>query len=260
MTIYELRDLLEHSDISDLPLRCSTYSRVSTEKETQAASLHNMTDDFREYVEHHKNWTFVKAFVDDGKSGLTTKKRKDFLNLLAAGAAGEYDLLVTGEISRFGRNTIEGLQNIQYLKEKGIPVIFLYDDLNTYDTDCDIQIQQKLVDAENESRKISKRMKRGHQKSIQKGHVLGCRMWGYKKVNCKLVIDEKTAPMVRRIFELYATNKYSMKEIEDVIYQEGYRKHNGNKLSHTTMANIITNPKYKGYFVGGKVKVIDIFQ
>lgn len=213
MTIYELRDLLEHSDIADLPLRCSTYSRVSTEKETQAASLHNMTDDFRDYIERHKNWTFVKAFIDDGKSGLTTKKRKDFLNLLAAGAAGEYDLLVTGEISRFGRNTMEGLQNIQYLKDKGIPVIFLYDDLNTYDTDCDIQIQQKLVDAENESRKISKRVKRGHQKSIQKGHVLGCRMWGYKKVNCKLEIDEKTAPMVRRIFELYATNQYSMKEI-----------------------------------------------
>jgi hypothetical protein len=218
-----------------------------------------MTDDFRDYIERHKNWTFVKAFIDDGKSGLTTKKRKDFLNLLAAGAAGEYDLLVTGEISRFGRNTMEGLQNIQYLKDKGIPVIFLYDDLNTYDTDCDIQIQQKLVDAENESRKISKRVKRGHQKSIQKGHVLGCRMWGYKKVNCKLEIDEKTAPMVRRIFELYATNQYSMKEIEEIIFQEGYRNNNGNRLSHTTMSNIITNPKYKGYFVGGKVKVIDIF-
>ena len=259
MTIYELQDLLEHSDIADLPLRCSTYSRVSTEKETQAASLGNMTDDFRDFVEGHKNWTFVKAFIDDGKSGLTTKKRKDFLNLLAAGSAGEYDLLVTGEISRFGRNTMEGLQNIQYLKEKGIPVIFLYDDLNTYDSDCDIQIQQKLVDAENESRKISKRVKRGHQKSIQKGHVLGCRIWGYKKVNCKLVVDEKTAPMVQRIFELYATNEYSMKEIEEIIYQEGYRNTNGNRLSHTTMSNIITNPKYKGYFVGGKVKVVDIF-
>lgn len=259
MTIYELQDLLEQSDIADLPLRCSTYSRVSTEKETQAASLHNMTDDFREFIDRHPNWTFVKAFIDDGKSGLTTKKRKDFLNLLAAGAAGEYDLLVTGEISRFGRNTMEGLQNIQYLKDKGIPVIFLYDDLNTYDTDCDIQIQQKLVDAENESRKISKRVKRGHQKSIQKGHVLGCRMWGYKKVNCKLEIDEETAPMVRRVFELYATNTYSMKEIEDILYQEGYRNHRGNRLSHTTMANMITNPKYKGYFVGGKVKVVDIF-
>lgn len=259
MTIYELRDLLEHCDIADLPLRCSTYSRVSTEKETQAASLHNMTDDFRDFIERHEKWTFVKPYIDDGKSGLTTKKRQDFLNLLAAGAAGEYDLLVTGEISRFGRNTMEGLQNIQYLRERGIPVIFLYDDLNTYDPDCEVQIQQKLVDAENESRKISKRVKRGHQKSIQKGHVLGCRMWGYQKVNCKLVIDEATAPMVRRIFELYATNQYSMKEIEDIIYQEGYRNTKGNRLSHTTMANIIQNPKYKGVFCGGKVKVVDLF-
>lgn len=78
-------------------------------------------------------------------------------------------MLVTGEISRFGRNTMEGLQNIQYLKDKGIPVIFLYDDLNTYDTDCDIQIQQKLVDAENESRKISKRVKRRTPEKHPKG-------------------------------------------------------------------------------------------
>lgn len=259
MTIYELRDLLEQYDISDLPLRCSTYSRVSTEKITQAISLLNMTDDFRNFIEQHEKWTFVKAYVDDGKSGLTTKKREDFLNLLAEGAAGEYDLLVTGEISRFGRNTMEGLQNIQYLRERGIPVIFLYDDLNTYDPDCEVQIQQKLVDAENESRKISKRVKRGHQKSIQKGHVLGCRMWGYKKVNCKLIVDEATAPMVQRIFELYATNQYSMKEIEEIIYQEGYRNTKGNKLSHTTMANIIQNPKYKGVFCGGKVRVVDLF-
>ena len=259
MTIYELRDMLEGHEITDLPLRCATYSRVSTEKETQAASLVNMTDDFREYVEGQKNWTFVRSYIDDGKSGLTTKKRKDFLNLLAAGAAGAYDLLVTGEISRFGRNTLEGLENIKYLKDKGIPVIFLYDDLNTYDPDCDIQIQQKLVDAENESHKISKRVKRGHAKSVQKGHVLGNRIWGYKKESCKLTVDEETAPMVRLIFELYATNQYSMKEIEQIIYDKGWRNTNGKRLSHTTMSNILQNPKYKGYYAGGKVKVIDIY-
>ena len=66
--------------------------------------------------------------------------------------------------------------------------------------------------------------------------------------------------MVRRIFELYATNQYSMKEIEEIIFQEGYRNNNGNRLSHTTMSNIITNPKYKGYFVGGKVKSYRHFQ
>ena len=258
MTIYELRDMLKGKDITDLPLRCATYSRVSTEKEAQAASLENMTDDFREYIDRQENWVFVKAYIDDGKSGLTTQKRKDFLNLLAGGAAGEYDLLVTGEISRFGRNLLEGLQNIQYLLNKGIPVIFLYDELNTYDPDCEVQIQQKLVDAENESRKISKRVKRGFAKSIQKGHVLGNRTWGYKKENCKLVIDEETAPMVRTIFELYASNEYSMKEIEDILYEQGYRNTKGNRLSHTTMANIIQNPKYKGYFVGGKVQIIDM--
>ena len=258
MTIYELRDMLEHADITDLPLRCATYSRVSTEKEEQAASLVNMTDDFRDYIERQPNWTFVKPYIDDGKSGLTTRKRKDFLSLLAAGASGEYDLLITGEISRFGRNTMEGLENIKYLKDRGIPVIFLYDDLNTYDPNCDIQIQQKLVDAENESHKISRRVKRGHAKSIQKGHVLGNRIWGYRKDNCKLTIDEETAPIVRKIFELYATNEYSMKQIEQVIYDLGYRNTNGNRLSHTTMANIIQNPKYKGYFCGGKVKVVDL--
>ena len=156
MTIYELRDLIDQTgDIDNIPLRCAAYSRASTEKETKAASLHNMTDDFRDYVERHPNWTFVKAFIDGGKIGLTTKKREDFLKLLAAGS---YDLLITGEISRFGRNTMEGLQNIEYLKGRSIPVIFLYDGLDTYDADCDIQIQQKLVDAESESRKISKRV------------------------------------------------------------------------------------------------------
>ncbi len=252
MTIYELRDLLKRTPIDELPLRCATYSRVSTEKETQAASLVNMTDDFRDYVEHHAHWTLVKSYIDDGKSGLTTQKRKDFLNLLAAGASGQYDLLITGEISRFGRNTLEGLQNIQYLKQRGIPVLFLYDELNTYDPDCDIQIQQKLVDAENESHKISKRVKRGHQKSIRKGHVLGNRILGYKKENCKLTPDGY-APMVRLVFELYATNQYSMKQIEDILYERGWRNTKGNKISHTTLANVIANPKYKGWFVGHKV-------
>ena len=252
MTIYELRDLLRKTPIDELPLRCATYSRVSTEKEAQAASLLNMTDDFREYVERHAHWTLVKSYIDDGKSGLTTQKRKDFLNLLAAGASGQYDLLITGEISRFGRNTLEGLQNIQYLKQRGIPVLFLYDELNNYDPDCDIQIQQKLVDAENERHKISKRVKRGHQKSIQKGHVLGNRILGCKKEKCKLTPDEY-APMVQLVFELYATNEYSMKQIEDILYEKGWRNTKGNKISHTTLSNVIANPKYKGYFVGHKV-------
>ena len=75
----------------------------------------------------------------------------------------------------------------------------------------------------------------------------------------KLVIDEDEAAMVRELFELYATDDYSMKQIEDLFWEKGYRNHNGKKIAHTTMSNMIANPKYKGYYVGNKVKVIDMF-
>ena len=65
--------------------------------------------------------------------------------------------------------------------------------------------------------------------------------------------------MVRELFELYATGKYSMKQIENVLWEKGYRNNNGKKISHTTMSNLISNPKYKGYYVGNKVKVVDMF-
>jgi len=65
--------------------------------------------------------------------------------------------------------------------------------------------------------------------------------------------------MVRELFELYATGEYSMKQIETLFWEKGYRNHNGKKIAHTTMSGMISNPKYKGYYVGNKVKVIDLF-
>ena len=65
--------------------------------------------------------------------------------------------------------------------------------------------------------------------------------------------------MVRELFELYATDQYSMKQIEAFFWEKGYRNLNGKKIAHTTMSNMISNPKYKGYYVGNKVKVVDMF-
>ena len=85
------------------------------------------------------------------------------------------------------------------------------------------------------------------------------RIFGYRKENKRLVIDEDQAPMVRELFELYATGQYSMKQIETLFWEKGYSNHNGKKIAHTTMSGMISNPKYKGYYVGNKVKVIDLF-
>ena len=65
--------------------------------------------------------------------------------------------------------------------------------------------------------------------------------------------------MVRELFTLYATDKYSMKQIEDIFWDKGYRNNNGKKICHSTMSNTISNPKYKGYYVGNKVKIVDMF-
>ena len=90
--------------------------------------------------------------------------------------------------------------------------------------------------------------------------VLGnSRIFGYVKDGGRLVIDEAEAPMIRELFALYASGEYSMKQLESLFWEKGYRNHNGKKIAHTTMSNLISNPKYKGYYVGNKVKVVDMF-
>ena len=112
--------------------------------------------------------------------------------------------------------------------------------------------------AQDEVRKLSERIKFGHKKSIENGHVLGnSRIFGYDKVRNRLVINEYEAEMVRLIFETYATGEYGLRYIEDLLWNKGYRNRNGKKIHHNTLSGIIQNPKYKGYYCGNKVKIVD---
>ncbi len=114
--------------------------------------------------------------------------------------------------------------------------------------------------AQDELRKLSSRVKFGHQQAIKSNVVLGnSRIFGYQKDDKHLVIDESQAPMVRGLFRLYATGEYSMKQLEKIFYEQGYRNYNGNKIAHSTLSGIISNPKYKGYYVGNKVRIVDMF-
>ncbi len=139
-------------------------------------------------------------------------------------------------------------------------VFFQNDNINTFDEDAELRLSIMSSIAQDELRKLSSRIKFGHQQAIKDGVVLGnSRIFGYVKDNGKLVIDEEQAVMVRELFELYASNRYSMKQIEVIFWDKGYRNYNGKKISHTTMSNMISNPKYKGYYAGNKVKVVDMF-
>ena len=260
MDIHHARQLLKTKSIFDIPLRVTYYARVSSESDEQLNSLGNQISYYEDIIKRNQNWTFVPGYIDEGLSGISTKKRENFNRMIEDAGDDKFDLVITKEISRFARNTLDSIQYTRQLLNSGVGVFFQNDNINTLDEDSELRLSIMSSIAQDELRKLSSRVKFGHQQAIKNGTVLGNnRIFGYRKDEGRLVIDEQQAEMVREIFELYATGQYSMKKIETILWNKGYRNYNGNRIAHTTMSNMIANPKYKGYYVGNKVKVIDMF-
>ena len=260
MDILNIRALLRTKPIYDIPLRVTYYARVSSESDEQLNSLDNQIAYYEDLIKRNRAWTYVPGYVDEGLSGISTKKRKHFNEMIADAKDGAFDLIITKEISRFARNTLDSLQYTRELLGWGVGVFFQNDNINTLDEDAELRLTIMSSIAQDELRKLSSRVKFGHQQAIKSNVVLGnSRIFGYRKDEKRLVIDESQAPMVRDLFRLYATGEYSMKQLETLFYEQGYRNYNGNKIAHTTMSGIISNPKYKGYYVGNKVRIVDMF-
>ena len=260
MDIHSVRQMLRTKSIYDIPLRVTYYARVSSESDEQLNSLGNQITYYEDFIKRNMAWTFVPGYIDEGLSGISTKKRENFNRMVDDAAEDKFDLIITKEISRFARNTLDSIQYTRQLLSSGVGVFFQNDNINTFDEDSELRLSIMSSIAQDELRKLSSRVKFGHQQAIKQSVVLGnSRLFGYRKDNKRLVIDVKQAVMVRELFTLYATDDYSMKQIETIFWNKGYRNLNGKKIAHSTMANMIANPKYKGYYVGNKVKVVDMF-
>ena len=262
MNIIKVRQQIKSEGLSfyDMPLRVAYYARVSTEFMEQLNSLENQKKFFTEYIGNMPNWEFAGGYIDEGLSGITTKKRERFNEMIADALNDNFDLIVTKEVSRFARNTLDSIKYTRELLQNGVAVFFQNDNINTLDEDSELRLTIMASMAQDESRKISSRVKWGHRQAIKNGVVLGSsNIFGYRKADKRLYIDEEQAEIVKELFTLYSTGKWTMKGLENYFYDKGIRNTKGNKLSHTTMANMIRNPKYKGYYVGNKVKVVDMF-
>ena len=260
MDIHSVRQMLRTKSIYDIPLRVTYYARVSSESDEQLNSLGNQITYYEDFIKRNPAWTFVQGYIDEGQSGISTRRRENFNRMVDDAGEGEFDLVITKEISRFARNTLDSIRYTRQLLTSGVGVFFQNDNINTFDEDSELRLSIMSSIAQDELRKLSSRVKFGHQQAIKQNVVLGnSRLFGYRKDNKRLVIDEEQAPMVRELFTLYATDAYSMKQIETVFWNKGYRNLNGKKIAHSTMSGMIANPKYKGYYVGNKVKVVDMF-
>ena len=259
MDLYSIKTSLSSGKtIYDLPLRVTYYARVSTDKDEQAHSLQAQIRYYDDFIRSVKGWTFVPGYIDEGLSGTSVKKRESFLRMIEDAKLHKFDFIITKEISRFSRNTLDSIQYTQELLRSGVGVYFQSDNINTLMPDAELRLTIMSSIAQDEVRKISERVRFGFRRSIEKGIVLGnSRMWGYEKKDGKLIINEDEAKIVREIFDLYANERLGVRLICDELTRRGYANSNGNPFTFTTVRNIIANPKYKGYYCGGKTTKLD---
>ena len=174
-------------------LRVAAYCRVSTDREEQANSFESQCAFFRAWIERNPEWELVSVFADEGTSGTGTKKRKEFNRMIEAAKAGEIDLILTKEVSRFARNTVDTLQFTRELKKMGVHVLFLNDNIHTGDPSAELRLAIMASVAQEESRKTSERVKWGQKRRMEQGVVFGRDLLGYRVNDGKLTVHEYEA-------------------------------------------------------------------
>ena len=167
MDIHTIRMMLKTHSIYDIPLRVTYYARVSSESDEQLNSLGNQIAYYEDLIRKNLTWTFVPGYIDEGLSGISTKKRENFNRMIDDAAMDKFDLVITKEISRFARNTLDSIQFTRQLLGYGVGVFFQNDNINTFDEDSELRLSIMSSIAQDELRKLSSRVKFGHQQAIK---------------------------------------------------------------------------------------------
>lgn len=259
MDIHDVRnELNKGKTIYDLPLRVTFYARVSTSMDEQLHSLSAQVKYFSDFIKSNPKWEYVEGYIDEGISGTSVKKRESFLKMIDDAKLKKFDFIITKEISRFSRNTLDSIKYTQELLSYGVGVLFQSDNINTLFPDSELRLTIMSSIAQDEVRKTSERVKFGFKRAIDNGVVLGSNnIWGYRKDEGTLVIHEEEAEIVRLIFDMYANEGVGIRTICTRLSEMGYTNKKGNPFSFSTVRGILSNPKYKGYYCGSKTTKID---
>ena len=252
---YEL--LNQERKMQETKKRVAAYCRVSTDNEDQANSFESQQRYFRQYIERNPDWELYAIFADEGISGTNTKKRKEFNRMIECAKNGNFDLIITKEISRFARNTLDSIFYTRDLKKHGVGVIFLNDNINTLDGDAELRLAIMSSIAQEESRKTSERVKWGQKRQMEQGVVFGRSMLGYDVKDGKMTINEDGAKIVRLIFRKFVDEGKGTHVIARELREEGINPMRVKEWSNTVILRVIRNEKYCGDLVQKKTYTPD---
>ena len=261
MDLYTVRKQLNMGmPLTSIKLKVTDYARVSTDHLEQKKSLQNQVEHFEQYIKENPNWTYVKGYVDDGITGTSDVKRDNFMKMIEDARSGKFDLIVTKEISRFSRNTLDSIKYTRELLSYGVAVLFVNDNINTAMPDSELRLTIMASMAQDEIRRLSERVKFGMNRAIERGEILGNDLlYGYKKDKDTGILNiiEDEAKVVRRIYELYAVEELTLSKIVKTLNSEGLKTCQGKKWCISTISRMIENPKYKGYYCARKSEIVD---
>ena len=240
--------------------RVAAYCRVSTGSDEQITSYNNQMKVYTEMIAANKEWEFAGLYADEGISGTRADKRPQFQKMIDDCLKGKIDMIITKSVSRFARNTVECLDYVRMLKEKGIGIYFEEQNIDTLKSDSELYLVIYAGFAQSESESISKNITWTHRKNFEEGKpiFMYSRWLGYKKGEdgTPEIVPEE-AEVVRRIFDMYLSGK-STDEIANIMRSENITFPEKKLiLSKSAIIRMLKNEKYCGDCILQKTITLD---
>ncbi|WP_368271049.1 recombinase family protein [Enterocloster lavalensis] len=196
---------------------------------------------------NHPDWVFAGIFYDFGKSGLRKRGRTGLEKILKQAQAGEVDYILTKSVSRVSRDTLEILNIVRYLKERGISMYFENEKQDSMNPEVEAYITLAGAVAQEESRNMGENMQWTVTRKFEQGIFANYKAFmGYRCVNGELEIVPEQAEVVKNIFDLYlAGNTFA--QIKRELEKQKIKTATGKEIwDVTSIQKMLKNEKYKG--------------
>lgn len=239
---------LQAMPITAKRLRVAAYCRVSTDDEEQLNSYKTQVEYYTAYIKSKPEWEYVDTYADEGITGTSARKRKEFQRLIKDALDGKIDLILVKSVSRFARNTVDALSTVRDLRERGVKIFFEKENIDSLDPKCDMILSIYSSLAEEESRSISTNIRWAHDKRVERGEVVFNfkNLYGYTQDEEKTVgIIEHEAEVVREVYHKYIIG-YSIAELCRELTTREIQSPYGKRWHFSTVEKMLQNEKYCG--------------
>lgn len=240
--------------------RVAAYCRVSTDSEEQLTSYTTQKKVYTEMIAARPDWELAGIYADEGISGTRADKRPQFQKMIKDCFAGKIDYIVTKSVSRFARNTVDCLEHVRILKNRGIGIFFEEQNIDTLSIDSELYLVIYAGFAQSESESMSKNITWAYRKRFEDGKVLMQykSMLGYRKgADGEPEIVPEEAKIVTRIFDMFLSGQ-TVRAISEQLRSEKIHIPGKNfSFSHVMVYNILRNEKCCGDSILQKTITVD---